>query len=255
MPESLKMDTTALVCAIIGILIFSINVLILILRLKTRKKLRPQGSPYFHGWDNWFAIIATLFTFAVVVLAVQGFAGGIGYDLNPESEIYTLCEYSSHYEFRPVNTLTVTVIDHLPALLQWINYCSILAISCVAAWLVASVTVLVLVFINPMRIPWIEQRPGLEVLIFTHMITEVLIAILPLYPVWKLNMKSSDRMKTIAWFSIGLVERKPVGHEGHQEQHEMQVLSSSTRRSSNCHSGALARVDNDGPYVVALQLA
>ncbi|KAH7012620.1 P-loop containing nucleoside triphosphate hydrolase protein [Microdochium trichocladiopsis] len=67
MPEPLKMNKTALVCVIIGILLFSINILVLILRLKTRKKSRPQGPPYFRGWDNWFAIIATETTAEAIV--------------------------------------------------------------------------------------------------------------------------------------------------------------------------------------------
>ncbi|KAF4459441.1 integral membrane [Fusarium albosuccineum] len=151
------------------------------------------------------------------------FVSGVGYNFDPESPVYPKLLNNMEYILMVTFAFTLIYLWALAALKlsQLFFYLRAFSIQ-LRTWIYAVIGIVVawaltftFVFIflcHPVEQQWTLQRIGrcldqilvLKCIIMTNVVTDLFIVILPIWTVWNLQMRRTEKVAVIACFALGL---------------------------------------------------
>ncbi|KAL0931545.1 uncharacterized protein CTRU02_214280 [Colletotrichum truncatum] len=175
------------------------------------------------GGDDILAVVACLLSCSTIGLSVAVFTTGVGYDFDPSSEVYPELVNNLQYILKVTFAFTLVYLWALATLKLsqlWFYYRAFALQLSKWIYVVAGIVViwaLVFTFIfiflcNPISQQWTVMRIGhcmdqilvLKCIIMTNVVTDLFIVILPIWTVWQLQMRKTEKVAVIACFALGL---------------------------------------------------
>ncbi|KAF1967291.1 hypothetical protein BU23DRAFT_559496 [Bimuria novae-zelandiae CBS 107.79] len=176
--------------------------------------------------SDYFIIMACLFAVGLQSISITGvFQAGIGYGHVTEiaveyglEPITKLSQLIIPLQFLWVLSLSFTKISILCLYLQifpfrWLAWASYATLSLIAAWTVATILAGCLIC-HPFEFNWNKKIPGgycgNQVTSFTvtgifNLLTDAIVLVLPMHPLYKLQMATYKKATLIAVFGLGMV--------------------------------------------------
>ncbi|OHE96519.1 hypothetical protein CORC01_08117 [Colletotrichum orchidophilum] len=175
------------------------------------------------GGDDILALTACLLSGSTIGMDAAVFTSGVGYNFDPTSEVYPKLLNNMQFILKATFAFTLIYLWALASLKLsqlWFYY---RAFSLQLKWwifLIGGVVIvwaLVFTFIfiflcDPISQQWTVERIGhcmdqilvLKCIIMTNVVTDLFIVILPIWTVWKLQMRKTEKLAVIACFALGL---------------------------------------------------
>ncbi|KAK4196581.1 hypothetical protein QBC40DRAFT_287048 [Triangularia verruculosa] len=175
------------------------------------------------GLDDILAVVAFCLTGCTIGFNAAVFDAGIGHDMIPESPLYLTLLHNLEFMMKITFIFTIVYVWALFCLkmsqlwfylrafsLQLKIWIYIVMAICVA-W--AIIFTFVLTFLcDPIEQQWTLQRIGrcmdqvlvLKCVIMTNILTDLMIIALPMWTVWKLQMRTAEKIVVAGCFAIGL---------------------------------------------------
>ncbi|KAK1523006.1 hypothetical protein CABS01_16471 [Colletotrichum abscissum] len=178
------------------------------------------------GGDDILALAACksqLLSGSTIGMNAAVFTSGVGYNFDPDSDVYPKLLNNMQFILKTTFAFTLIYLWALASLKLsqlwfyhrafsvqlkwWIFFIG----SVVIAW--ALVFTFVFIFLcDPISQQWTVQRIGhcmdqilvLKCIIMTNVITDLFIVILPIWTVWQLQMRKTEKLAVIACFALGL---------------------------------------------------
>ncbi|TEA15262.1 Satratoxin biosynthesis SC1 cluster protein 4 [Colletotrichum sidae] len=175
------------------------------------------------GGDDVLAVIACLLSGSTIGLNAAVFTSGVGYNFDPNSDVYPKLVNNMQYILKVTFAFTLIYLWALASLKlsqlwfyhrafalqlsRWIYVVS----GIVVAW--ALVFTFIFIFLcDPIAQQWTVLRIGhcmdqilvLKCIIMTNVVTDLFIVILPIWTVWQLQMRKTEKVAVIACFALGL---------------------------------------------------
>ncbi|KAK4458579.1 hypothetical protein QBC42DRAFT_340937 [Cladorrhinum samala] len=204
--------------ALIGIcFLYVINGVVVIFRLLGR--VRGIGI----GVDDVLAVAAFLLSGASIGFNASVFVSGVGYDLNPESELFPKLTNNLEFVLKITFIFTLFYLWSLICLKLsqlWFYY-RIFALH-LKLWIyIAGVIItiwgIVFTFLftflcDPVKQQWTLVRIGqcmdqilvLKANILSNVLTDIILVVLPIWTVWGLQMRRTEKFAVVGCFAIGL---------------------------------------------------
>ncbi|KAF4831246.1 Satratoxin biosynthesis SC1 cluster protein 4 [Colletotrichum tropicale] len=175
------------------------------------------------GGDDILAVIACLLSCSTIGLNVAVFTSGVGYDFDPESDVYPKLVNNLQYILKVTFAFTLVYLWALACLklsqlwfyhrafsLQLSRWIYVVA-GIVVVWAL-TFTFLFIFLCDPISQQWTVMRIGhcmdqilvLKCIIMTNVITDLFIVILPIWTVWQLQMRKTEKFAVISCFALGL---------------------------------------------------
>ncbi|CAM1503629.1 Fc.00g012200.m01.CDS01 [Cosmosporella sp. VM-42] len=175
------------------------------------------------GVDDILALVALILSGSTIGMNAAVFVSGVGYNFDPESPVYPKLANNMEYILKVTFAFTLVYLWALAALklsqlffylrafsIQ-LRYWIYLVIAIVVSW--AFVFTFVFIFLcDPVQQQWSIARIGhcldqilvLKCIIMTNVVTDLFIVILPIWTVWRLQMRKTEKIAVIACFALGL---------------------------------------------------
>ncbi|KAF9878086.1 hypothetical protein CkaCkLH20_04662 [Colletotrichum karsti] len=175
------------------------------------------------GGDDILAAIACLLSGSTIGLNVAVFTTGVGYDFDPNSEVYPKLVNNLQHILKVTFSFTLVYLWALACLklsqlwfyhrafaLQLSKWIYVVA-GIVVVWALVF-TFLFTFLCDPISQQWTVMRIGhcmdqilvLKCIIMTNVVTDLFIVILPIWTVWQLQMRKTEKFAVIACFALGL---------------------------------------------------
>ncbi|KAK4176959.1 hypothetical protein QBC36DRAFT_141369 [Triangularia setosa] len=175
------------------------------------------------GPDDILAVVAFFLTGSTIGFNAAVFVAGVGHDMVQGSEVYPTLLNNLEFMMKITFVFTIVYVWALFALKMsqlwfylrafslhlkiWIYVVSAICI----AW--AIIFTFVLTFLcDPIEQQWTLQRIGrcmdqilvLKCVIMTNILTDLMIIVLPMWTVWQLQMRTTEKVAVAGCFAIGL---------------------------------------------------
>ncbi|KAM5349722.1 hypothetical protein ACJ41O_006227 [Fusarium nematophilum] len=175
------------------------------------------------GVDDILAFVALILSGSTIGMNAAVFVSGVGYNFDPESPVYPKLVNNLPYILKVTFSFTLIYLWALAALKlsqlffylrafsvqlrNWIY--SVIAI--VVAWALAFTFVFIFLC-DPVEQQWTLERIGhcvdqilvLKCIIMTNVVTDLFIVVLPIWTVWQLQMRRTEKIAVISCFALGL---------------------------------------------------
>jgi hypothetical protein len=174
--------------------------------------------------DDVFAVVAMVLASSTIGLNAAVFTTGVGYDLDPNNaEMFPKLMNNTPFVMQITFIFTLIYIWCLTALKlsQLALYHRVFSLQLrIAVYIVGTIVIawalifnFIFIFLcDPISQQWTIERVGhcmdqillLKFLILTNMATDIMIFVLPIRPVWQLQMRKTEKLAVLACFGLGL---------------------------------------------------
>ncbi|KAK0708014.1 hypothetical protein B0H67DRAFT_326060 [Lasiosphaeris hirsuta] len=175
------------------------------------------------GLDDALAVLARFFSGFTIYFNVAVSISGVGYDLDPNSELFPKLLNNLEFCLKITFVFTLVYLWTLAALKVsqlWFYYRAFYHQLKIWIYIVGAIVVvwgIVFTFVftflcDPVSQQWTLKRIGhcmdqlllLKCLIMTNVLTDIMIIVLPMSTVWKLQMRMAEKVAVMSCFAIGL---------------------------------------------------
>lgn len=175
------------------------------------------------GVDDVLAVVAFILSGSTIGFNAAVFVSGVGHNFDPQSDIFPKLQNNLEFMLKITFIFTLVYLWALTALKLSQLWFYLRAFSLqLKLWILivgAIVIVVGLVFTflftflcNPVSKQWTIARDGycmdqilvLKCIIMTNVVTDLMIVVLPVRTVWKLQMRTTEKIAVLGCFAIGL---------------------------------------------------
>ncbi|KAF6843351.1 integral membrane protein [Colletotrichum musicola] len=173
--------------------------------------------------DDILALVACLLSGSTIGLNTAVFTTGVGYNFDPNSEVYPKLVNNLQYILKVTFVFTLVYLWALACLKLsqlWFYYRAFALQLSKMIYVVAGIVIIwaltftfIFIFLcDPISQQWTVMRIGhcmdqilvLKCIIMTNVVTDLFIVILPIWTVWQLQMRRTEKLAVIACFALGL---------------------------------------------------